>query len=226
VLTRTLGTQAQLNAALVAQETERDRRQAEWNALHYEIVQRLVTEVSRVSIEMQSLSMRVESLAAKVDFNERRVRSLESTALPRTGPRAAEPGGAVSPVALAEGAPPDLAPSEATGEGARRKRRRRRGRRGSGGGEPPEGSRDIETGQTVDAPATVLNEPASPSTGGQATPVVEHGVDPQRERHRSAPNESPPASGPPAAPQVQPTPRDEPTSAAPVDRPDAGPPDR
>ena len=56
------------------------RRQAEWNALHYEILQRLVTEVSRASLEMQALSMRVEALAAKVDFNERRVRGASKAA--------------------------------------------------------------------------------------------------------------------------------------------------
>ena len=60
-------TQAQINQAALAREAERDRRQAEWNALHYEILQRLVTEISRTSLDAQGLSMRVESLAAKVD---------------------------------------------------------------------------------------------------------------------------------------------------------------
>ena len=64
-LIRALNTQARLNTEAAAREAERDRRQAEWNALHYEILQRLVTEVSRVSLEMQSLSMRVESLVGE-----------------------------------------------------------------------------------------------------------------------------------------------------------------
>ena len=72
-----LAVQSRLNAEIAAREAERDRRQAEWNALHYEILQRLALDVSRGSIESQNLMMRVESLAAKVDFNERRVRSIE-----------------------------------------------------------------------------------------------------------------------------------------------------
>jgi hypothetical protein len=55
-LVHALNTQARLNKEAAAREAERDRRQAEWNALHYEIVQRLVTELARVSIEMQSLT--------------------------------------------------------------------------------------------------------------------------------------------------------------------------
>src|SRR6185436_7822189 len=69
-----LNIQAKLNVEAARREAERDQRQAEWNALHYEILQRLVAEVAKVSIEAQSLGLRVESLAAKVDFNERRVR--------------------------------------------------------------------------------------------------------------------------------------------------------
>src|SRR5712691_8426663 len=66
-----LALQGRANAEAAARAAERDRRQAEWNALHYEILQRLVTEVSRVSLEAQSQSLRVESLGAKVDFNDR-----------------------------------------------------------------------------------------------------------------------------------------------------------
>ena len=77
-LIQTLHTQARLNKQAATREAERERRQTEWNALHYEILSRLVTEVSRVSIEMQALSGRVESLAARVDFNDRRVRAMES----------------------------------------------------------------------------------------------------------------------------------------------------
>ena len=58
---------------------ERDQRQAEWNALHYELLQRVVSETAKVSLEVQSLALRIESLSAKVDFNERRVRGIEGT---------------------------------------------------------------------------------------------------------------------------------------------------
>jgi hypothetical protein len=78
-LIRALNIQARVNVESARREAERAQQQAEWNALHYEIVQRLVTEVSRVSLEAQALVLRVESLAAKVDFNERRVRGLEGS---------------------------------------------------------------------------------------------------------------------------------------------------
>jgi cell division protein FtsL len=133
---RALHLQARLNVEAAERDAERDRRQTEWNALHYEIVQRLVTEVSRVSIELQSLSMRVESLDAKVDFNERRVRSIEGS-VHRSRPqgRPAEPV-AASPAVGAEPAPVEAATETATAavegqpsDGTRRRRRRRRGRR-------------------------------------------------------------------------------------------------
>lgn len=144
-LIHALNVQAKLNAEAVAREEERDRRQAEWNALHYEIVQRVVTEISRVTLEVQNLSLRMESLAGKVDFNERRVRGIEGvmhqgrpagrredTRREEVRREAQEPPAAqvvvqpVDPVAV-EGAP---APQP--NEGTRRRRRRRRGRRGAG----------------------------------------------------------------------------------------------
>jgi hypothetical protein len=121
-----LNTQARINTVVSAREVERDRRQAEWNALHYEILQRLVTEVSRSAVDMQALSMRVESLSAKVDFNERRVRGVEGSLHHARPSRPQEPITAAS-------VPSETGPSEATSdqsvEGGRRRRRRRRGRR-------------------------------------------------------------------------------------------------
>ena len=72
--------QARLNAQQAERDADRDRGQTEWNALHYEIVQRLVTEVSRVSLDLKSMAMRIESLDAKLEFNERRVRGIEGSA--------------------------------------------------------------------------------------------------------------------------------------------------
>src|ERR1041385_4442737 len=57
--------QAEINAVAAQREADRERQQAEWNALHYELLQRMVTEVARLSIDMQALSMRVESLSTK-----------------------------------------------------------------------------------------------------------------------------------------------------------------
>jgi len=137
-LIRALHLQANLNVETAERNAERDRRQTEWNALHFEIVQRLVTEVSRVSLELQALSMRVEALGARVDFNDRRVGHLEGSA------HRGRPQGRPEPTVASPVVETDVAPSEPiaasgdtqTSEVARRRRRRRRGRRsGSGPGE-------------------------------------------------------------------------------------------
>ncbi|MGH9347765.1 MAG: hypothetical protein ACRD26_10920, partial [Vicinamibacterales bacterium] len=86
-LIRALHIQSRLNVEAARRDAERDERQAEWNALHYEILHRIVTETARVSLEVQSLAHRVESLSAKVDFNERRVRGIEGAV------QQARPGG-------------------------------------------------------------------------------------------------------------------------------------
>jgi hypothetical protein len=134
-----LSAQTRLNQAAAHREAERERRQAEWNALHYEILQRLVLEVSRTSLEAQQLSMRIDALSAKVDFAERRARSIEGTLhQARPTPRHES---APSPAQFAQ-APREPgatevaaapAPQEGVpGEGGRRRRRRRRGRRSQG----------------------------------------------------------------------------------------------
>jgi hypothetical protein len=146
-LVAALKTQSTVNEEAQAREAARDRRQTEWNALQFDLLQRMVTETARVSIEMQSLALQVESLAAKVDFNERRVRGMENTAhQTRPAGRSHEP---VSPPQVS--VPRDLAAvptaipapdatavqqptgGELAGDGTRRRRRRRRGRRSGSG---------------------------------------------------------------------------------------------
>jgi hypothetical protein len=133
-----LNTQAKLNQAAIEREAERDRRQAEWNALHYEILQRLVVEIARTGIEAQQLSMQVEALSAKVDFAERRTRSIEGTLhQARPAPRhESAPQIPQAPLqsreSSAEVAAAPVAQDAGTGDVARRRRRRRRGRRPQG----------------------------------------------------------------------------------------------
>jgi hypothetical protein len=166
-----LAVQGGLNAEAGAREAGRDRRQAEWNALHYEILQRLVTEISRVSLEGQSLSLRVESLSAKVDFNDRRVRSFEGTSVraprppeatppPQPGAATASPDAGIAEAAATNGQP---------GDAPRRRRRRRRGRRGTGVGAPadvsggapvPAGLNEVESESETDEGFD--DEPAAP----------------------------------------------------------------
>ena len=136
-----LALQSRLNTEIAAREAERDRRQAEWNALHYEILQRLALEVSRGSIDAHNLLLRVESLAAKVDFNERRVRSMEGAQV-RVRPQEAVQPAQPPAISASESAAasPQVVSAVQPGEPSRRRRRRRRGRRGPGTGVPAEAS--------------------------------------------------------------------------------------
>ena len=141
-----LNTQAKVNREAARRESERERTQAEWNALHYTVLQRLVTEVSRVSLEMQSLALRVESLSTRADFAERRIRSMEAMPAPPAVPSrsfdapavtsagsAPRPGGDGSSSSTSSSGGGSAA-AEGSAEGSRRRRRRRRGRRGAGPG--------------------------------------------------------------------------------------------
>ena len=175
-LIRALHLQARLNVEAAEREAERDSRQTEWNALHYEIVQRLVTEVSRASLELQSLTMRVESLDAKLEFNERRIRSIEGSAQ-RSRPqgRPAEPVVAAGPALTeSEAAPADPVNPAVEGppsEGSRRRRRRRRGRRP---GMAPAGA---AAPLTAPLPAGDPEAPVAPPAG--PPPAVEPPAEPQ-----------------------------------------------
>lgn len=244
-----LHTQARLNREAVAREAERDRRQAEWNALHFEILQRLVTEVSRVSLDVHALSLRVESLAARVDFSERRVRGVEAAV---QGIRA--PGR--QPVDASAPAPPSSAAAaggaEAAAEGLRRRRRRRRRRGGVGGQEPAPapaediGAADLDDGEG-DEPIGEKSSPLGASgetlrprdllAAGGAEPAVEpSNVSGGEGRPAEAPApiapadlalsevSPPPGTGSTTADAAISAPRDEPEPPRPT--PDAGPPDR
>jgi hypothetical protein len=233
-------TQVRLNREAATREAERERRQTEWNALHYDVLQRLVTEVSRLSIEMQSAALRVESLSAKVDFNDRRVRSLETTvpqARPQAQPRAEQ---APAPAVAATPGETVIADAGATetpaAEGTRRKRRRRRGRRS--GGSSMEGAAtspavDAASGDATDGDSSEGDEGEGEDTPANPPVVAGFVSPPVAAPESTAPAPSPgptpvPAPEPaPASEPIQPTPpRDEPSPAAPVDHPDPGPPDR
>jgi hypothetical protein len=106
-------TQDTINQEAAAREAAANRRQAEWNALQFELLQRMVTETARVSVEMQSLALRIESLAGKVDFNDRRVRTMETMPPPsvsRSSGRQHEPAHGSSREAPSREAPPREAP--------------------------------------------------------------------------------------------------------------------
>ena len=92
---------------------------AELNALTYELLNNLVVEMTRLSIDVKNHKMRVESIAGRLDFDERRARALESVVQYRSA-------------SDAPAAPDGKDSSDDTPGGAERKRRRRRrGRRRS-----------------------------------------------------------------------------------------------
>jgi hypothetical protein len=203
-LIRALHLQAKLNVETAERNAERDRRQAEWNALHFEIVQRMVTEVSRVSLELQALALRVEALGARVDFNDRRVGSVEGIAQrirPQSRPSdaPAPAAGSADPAGSESGPPFGDAPP---GDAARRRRRRRRGRRnGMGQGEYAPGPAGGDTvapspGQLVEqlpaaAEPAVVEQQATADSASEPTPVP-----------TPAPEPAPAVDWPPPAPEA------------------------
>jgi hypothetical protein len=234
-----LQAQAQFNASVTAREVERERRQAEWNALHYELLQRMVTEVARVSIDVQALATRVESLSAKVDFNERRVRALENPQQPNR-PQIHRPAGPSEPVNIASGSgvepgASETASAEHTGDGPRKRRRRRRGRRGGApGGDMPgaSGEAALAQGDADEVDGGDTGEPdddeAADGGGGEdrrVSPEPAHGISPVQPAQPQAAAE-PVVTHHDAVPPQPEAPRDEPTPMAPGDHADPGPPDR
>jgi hypothetical protein len=117
-------------------------------SLRYELVHNLVIELTRASIEVQNLKMRVESLSSRLDFDERRARSLEHVVRTRQTARPARPApatgtpaapaadtGATATADAGSPAADDRGPGEREGgdrEGGERRRRRRRRRRRPG----------------------------------------------------------------------------------------------
>ncbi len=146
-----LHTQSRLNAMYAEREAKRDAMRLAGEQLYYQVLQNLLLEMSRTSIEVKSLRMRLESIGSRLEFNERRARDLESAiAFPieRAADRPARVASPVTPAAqphvpqpaapAASGGAPQGGPGQpADGSGQRsRRRRRRRGRRGGGGPVP------------------------------------------------------------------------------------------
>ena len=225
-----LNAQAKVNREAARREADRERIQAEWNALHYTVLQRLVTEVSRVSLEMQSLALRVESLATRADFTERRIRGLEAVpaapaAVPsRTFDVPAPSASSPSPRPSGESAGANGAASaDATSDGSRRRRRRRRGRRGAfPGGEAmgPGGAAQVQaTTDTPEADDDAFDD--GPEEAGDGFEAAEPAlpVAPEPVVHASAPfaaAASPVLEEPASAPAVSaPEPTDRPADAPP-----------
>ncbi|MBI2834688.1 MAG: hypothetical protein HYX76_09720 [Acidobacteria bacterium] len=122
-----------MQSAINAYQTEQFDRIAqkvglgdELHALHYEVLNNLVVEMTKLGIEVKNLKMRVESLSSRLDFDERRARALEGVVQYRPASAVA---GAAAPAGKTTAPAEPAAPQAQEGEQARRRRRRRRGRR-------------------------------------------------------------------------------------------------
>jgi hypothetical protein len=127
------------------------------NDLTYEVLHNLVVELTRLGIENRNLKMRLESLAGRLEFHERRARSLEGAVQFRQPPTPARPDST-------EG-------SEADAERSGRKRRRRRGRRRPSGagveGAQPMTATAIAEPEGPPAPESAPAAPSTPSPSGE-----------------------------------------------------------
>jgi hypothetical protein len=97
--------------------SERFLQRDQLDALNFEVLNNLVVELTRVSIENRNLKMRLESLNTRLDFSERRARALEGVVQYKPG---------ASPVSLTTLEPVDAGDEDADKTG----RKRRRGRTG------------------------------------------------------------------------------------------------
>ena len=161
-----LTVQQQINERQARVISQMVRTQAEFieiAALNFEVMNNLVVEMTRLSIEMKNHRMRVESVAGRLDFDERRARALEKVVQYREG-----------------GAAPAKADADGTPE--RRRRRRRRGRRRPSGAaspvdgetsvQPPLGSASEVSGDSPNSEgAASASETGQPADTTASTPV-------------------------------------------------------
>jgi hypothetical protein len=203
-LIQALNIQARLNDMYAEREAKRDAIRLASEQLHFEQLQALVVEMTRASLELKQLRMRIESIGGRLEFNERRTRTVESAVVYKLAPdepkgpkpreqRQPPPAAPVAAPVLAEpmAQPAAAQPSggrpdqPAEGGGQRRRRRRRRGRRGGGAAAPsPAGtpqSAPVESDLTDDAADTddaveVARDDLETISGAPAHPAEIEGV--------------------------------------------------
>ena len=155
--------QQQINerqAEVISQMVRTQTEFIEIAALNYEVMNNLVEEMPRLSIEMKNHKMRVESVAGRMDFDERRARSTEN--LPQHRENRNGTAGRSS-----GSLPPKTA--DGTGSPEPRKRRRRRGRR------RPTGSSTSESGNS--ASAEIVSKQSDKPNGPTQPSVSSHPSD-------------------------------------------------
>ena len=173
---------------------KRFRQREEMDPLYYEVVHNLVLELTRLGIEVHNLKMRVESLSSRLEFDERRARSLESVVqykkpvgTPATPGTTGTPGtpsttGTLGPSVAASqpGAPAgsgqgqDQPAQGQPGQGERRRRRRRRRRRP---GQTMADRMGAPGAAGISEDATRPNGASEPEDGGGADDDTDDGSD-------------------------------------------------
>ncbi|HJN42956.1 MAG: hypothetical protein CL477_14990 [Acidobacteria bacterium] len=193
----------------------------ELDALNYEVLNNLVVEMSRLSVDMKNHRMLVESVAGRLDFDERRARALESVVQSRS-PR--PPGGP-------DGTGEDAENTSSTGT-SRPRRRRRRSRRRSGGTTTPDtgtnaaaaagGSAESERATSAPEPATTTlpTDTAGQNTEPAQTPAATPPPAPLEEPSAKPPETSPSTSTATSVDAALPTPAADTGSTAPSGDPE------
>ena len=174
-LIHVLNLQASLNGYFTRSVARVSDHLQQRDALNFEVLNNVVVELTRLSIENRNLKMRVESLNTRLDFAERRARSLEGVVQYKPG---------ASPVSLTtlEPATTDAASPDDADKAGRRRRRRRGRRRGPGGegGEGGEGTEGGENGPGGEMDGGGDDEIARADSGSRPSPAGDGGSDPSQ----------------------------------------------
>ena len=186
------------------------------DALNYEVLNNLVVEMTRLSVDMKNHRSLVESVAGRLDFDERRARALESVVQSRSPQPPQDENG--------EGT--------ASTESGRSRRRRRRPRRRPGGTATGDSGTKSDTGAVSSAPGKTA-QPVPPANTATPQPVDTAAPDTVLPpRHRTAPPPVPvvePSTSPPETPPPPPasdrSPDPEPTTPTAPPVADAGSPE-
>ena len=167
----------------------------ELDALNYEVLNNLVVEMTRLSVDMKNHKMRVESVAGRLDFDERRARALESVVQGRSP----------QPPGSAEGENGEST-SSSTGSGRPRRRRRRSRRRTGQAATPDTGTDGAGTAETVTQSESAEAAPRSDTAAPPADTAAPDTVPPQSQT--PAPPPAPNVEPSKAPPETTPPPRD------------------
>src|SRR5262245_13302561 len=83
-LIQALNVQSRFNTMVAEREARFEASRRSTESLYYELIHNLVVETTRLGIEVKNLTMRNESLTSRLEFSERRARSLESAVVYKT----------------------------------------------------------------------------------------------------------------------------------------------